>query len=59
MPSITATGNLLRGMTPDLSLNDQLSHTSVNILLKRLQAEAGLAAIFHEGRNKNGLKHYG
>ena len=36
------TGYILRGITPDLSLNDQLSHASVNIILKRLQAEAEL-----------------
>lgn len=35
-------GYILRGITPDLSLNDQLSHASVNIILKRLQAEAEL-----------------
>ena len=35
-------GYRLRGLTPDLSLNDQLSHASVNIIVKRLQAEAEL-----------------
>ena len=35
-------GYILRGLTPDLSLNDKLCHASVNNILKRLQAEAEL-----------------
>jgi len=35
-------GFILREISPDLSLNDQLSHASVNIILKRLQVEAEL-----------------
>jgi integrase len=40
--AIAGSGNILRGLTPDLALNDKLCHASVNNILKRLQAEAEL-----------------
>ena len=43
LQAIAGSGNILRGLTPDLSLNDKLCNASVNNILKRPRAEADLA----------------